>query len=351
MEMRVALLGCGNVGRALIALVAKKEQALLDERDLTLRFSGGSTRRAGAWIAPAGLTAAQLAASDWPTTPGAIPTGAKAFTGDGVAFAAQAPADVIAELTTLNPQDGQPALDYVRAALTAGKHVATANKGPIAHGLRELRALSQMRGVGLRFESTVMDGTPIFGMMDACLPATDVLSFRGLLNSTSNYVLWCMGQGQTLEEAVTSAQRLGVAEADPSNDLDGWDASVKATVLANALMGANLRPQQVNRVNLGALAMKAAQAELQPGYALKQVVEGRRENGENGQVVAEVRLRALPPDDVFSHMRAMETVVRLTTDTLGELTLIEGDKGEEGPTQTAMGVLADIVALARAYPR
>jgi homoserine dehydrogenase len=190
-----------------------------------------------------------------------------------------------------------------------------------------------------------MDGTPIINMMEFSLPVTEVVSFRGLLNSTSNYVLSLMGDGMSLEDAVREAQRAGVAEADPSNDLDGWDASVKATVLANALMGADLRPQDVRRIGLGAEAMRQANAARQPEQTLKQVVEGRREAS---GVVAEVRLLALPPTDTLAHLTGMETAVRLVTDTMGELTLIEG---EGDPTQTAMGVLSDIVNIARAHPK
>ncbi|MFI5276451.1 MAG: homoserine dehydrogenase [Ktedonobacterales bacterium] len=348
MEMRIALLGCGNVGTRLIKLLAAKDEALRREHDLAITISGAFTRRAGGWTAPAGLAPAVVAASGWPEgAPGErqAPEGAQPFSGDGVSFAASCPADLLVEITTLNPADGQPALDHARAALRAGKHVATANKGPIAHGLRELRALAAARGLGLRFESTVMDGTPIINMMEFSLPVTEVISFRGLLNSTSNYVLSLMSGGMTLEDAVREAQRAGVAEADPSNDLDGWDASVKATVLANALMGADLRPQDVRRIGLGADAMRAAIAARQPDQTIKQVVEGRREAG---GVIAEVKLLALPPSDTLAHLTGMETAVRLVTDTMGELTLIEG---EGDPTQTAMGVLSDIVNIARAHPQ
>ncbi|HEY8325291.1 MAG TPA: hypothetical protein VIG77_12415 [Ktedonobacterales bacterium] len=348
MEMRIALLGCGNVGTRLIKLLAAKDEALRREHGLAITISGAFTRRAGGWTAPAGLAPAVVAASGWPEgAPGErqAPEGAQPFSGDGVSFAASCPADLLVEITTLNPADGQPALDHARAALRAGKHVATANKGPIAHGLRELRALAAARGLGLRFESTVMDGTPIINMMEFSLPVTEVISFRGLLNSTSNYVLSLMSGGMTLEDAVREAQRAGVAEADPSNDLDGWDASVKATVLANALMGADLRPQDVRRIGLGADAMRAAIAARQPDQTIKQVVEGRREAG---GVIAEVKLLALPPSDTLAHLTGMETAVRLVTDTMGELTLIEG---EGDPTQTAMGVLSDIVNIARAHPQ
>lgn len=347
MEMRIALLGCGNVGTRLITLLAAKDDALRREHELAITISGAFTRRAGGWVAPAGLAPAVVAASRWPgSAPGErLPEGAQSFSGDSLKFAESAPADLLVEITTLNPADGQPALDHARAALRAGKHVATANKGPIAHGLRELRALAAERGLGLRFESTVMDGTPIINMMEFSLPVTEVISFRGLLNSTSNYVLSLMSGGMSLEDAVREAQRAGVAEADPSNDLDGWDASVKATVLANALMGADLRPQDVRRIGLGADAMVAAIAARQPDQTIKQVVVGRREAG---SVIAEVKLLALPPSDTLAHLTGMETAVRLVTDTMQELTLIEG---EGDPTQTAMGVLSDIVNIARAHPR
>lgn len=348
MEMRIGLLGCGAVGTRLIQLLAAKDDALRAQHGLSVTISGAYTRRAGGWTAQSGLTPAEVAASGWPegATQGVgIPAGAQPFSGDGATFARVCPADALVEITTLNPADGQPALDHVRAALGAGRHVVTANKGPIAHGLRELRALAREHGVGLRFESTLMDGTPIINMMEYCLPVTEIISFRGLLNSTSNYVLSLMAGGMSLESAVREAQRAGVAEANPSNDLDGWDASVKATVIANALMGADIRPADVRRTGLGAEAMRQAHAALKPGESLKQVVDGRRE-GET--VIAEVSLQALPQSDTLGSLSGMETGVRLLTDTMRELTLIEGD-GD--PTQTAMGILSDIVTIARAYPR
>ena len=345
MHLRLALLGCGNVGRALIALIARKSTVLRDQYDLTLSFTGGLTRSAGGWVAAEGLDAAALLASGWPA--GAIPAGAQPFAGDGATFAATCPADMVLELTALNPVDGQPALDHVRAALGAGRHVVTANKGPLAHAYRELQALARAQGVGLRYESTVIDGTPIFNMVEASLPATEVQGFSGLLNGTTNFVLGRMARGESLEAAVAEAQRIGIAEADPSNDLDGWDASVKATVLANVLMGADLRPTDVRREGLGAEAMRQAQAALLPGQTLKQVVTATREahdgdTGGAGAVVARVRLLALPPDDILAHVAGAAILLR--TDTMGELTIIEG---EGGPEQPAFGVLADIVSIAR----
>jgi homoserine dehydrogenase len=340
MDLRVALLGCGNVGRAFIAMVAEKEDELEARYGLRLLITGGLTRAGGGWIAPAGLPCRAVAESGWPR--GGPPATAMPFVGDGVAFAAACPADVLVEITTLDPLTGEPAASHVRAALAAGRHVVTANKGPIAHAYRALRALADAHGVALRFEPTVMDGTPIFNLADYALPATRVAAFRGVLNSTSNAVLGAMAAGSSLEHAVARMQALGVAEANPAYDLEGWDAAVKATVLANVLLGADLRPAQVRRDGLGADAMRAAHATLPAGHTLKQLVEAAR--AADGAIAATVRLAALPPSDPFAHLAGMEAALTLQTDTLGDLTLIEG---EGGPGQTAFGLLADIVAIAR----
>lgn len=341
MNIRLLSLGFGNVGQALARMLAQKDATLRDDYDLTFTFTGVYTRTTGALVFPGGISAAHLVDLGWPPSADS-PLVAKG-PADPLEFIRSCPADAVLELSALNPMTGQPATDYIREALRAGRSVVTANKGPIAHAYRELRALAQEHGVRLRFESTVMDGTPIFGMSEASLPATVLEGYRGLLNSTSNYVLSLMAKGATVEEGIAAAQQVGVAEANPAYDLEGWDASVKATVLANVLMGADLHPQDVRREGLGAEAMRAAQAALQPGQTLKQVVEATRE--EDGSIVAQVRLVALPSDDFFAHLSGMETAVTLHTDTMRDLTIVEG---EGDPGQTAFGVLADLVNIARA---
>jgi homoserine dehydrogenase len=149
-----------------------------------------------------------------------------------------------------------------------------------------------------------------------------------------------MALGETLEQAVSGAQRLGIAEANPANDLEGWDAAVKATVLANVLLDADLRPGDIGRDGLGADAMRQAQEALLPGQVLKQVA-GAERDGE--RVSARVRLEALGPNDILAHLSGMEAGLTLRTDTMGDLTIIEG---EGGPGQTAHGVMADLVAIA-----
>jgi homoserine dehydrogenase len=341
MHLRLLSLGFGNVGRALAAMLAEKAAELRDRYDLTLSFTGIVTRSTGPVLFDEDVSAAQLVERAWPN--GKVGAPVPPLLSDVLALIRQSPADVVLELTPLNPHSGQPAIDHIRAALAAGKHVVTANKGPIAYAYRDLRALAREHGVALRFESTVMDGTPLFGMAEACLPATTIHGFRGLLNSTSNYVLGRMAAGETLEQAVAGAQRLGIAEADPSNDLEGWDGAVKATVLANVLMDADIRPGDVDRSGLGAEAMRAAQAALAPGETLTQLVAAGRSSS-SGITQASVRLAVLPPSDVFARLSGSETALMLRTDTMQDLTLIEG---EGGPGQTAFGLVADLVTIAR----
>jgi homoserine dehydrogenase len=337
MVVRLAGIGFGNVGHALQKLLMEKADELERRYQLAFAFSGALTRTAGGWIAPAGVSAAQLSASGWPA--GDIPAGAEPFRGNVQEFIAACPADIVLELTTLEPETGHPAIGHIRAALQAGRHVVTANKGPVAHAYPELLALATRQSVALRFESTVMDGTPIFNLVESSLPVTTISGFRGLLNSTSNFVLGRMAAGETLESALQAARHLGIAEAVPTYDLEGWDAAVKATIVANVLMDAHLRPADVKRIGLGSEAMRREHLALPPGRILKQVVDGVRDGD---SVLVEVRLEALPSSDVLAHLAGMEAALVLHTDTMQDLVIIEG---EGGPGQTAFGVLADLIAI------
>ncbi|MCZ7544598.1 MAG: hypothetical protein M5R40_14235 [Anaerolineae bacterium] len=164
-----------------------------------------------------------------------------------LAFIRACPADLIFEATWLDPHAGQPATDYVRAALRAGRHVVTANKGPVAFAYRELRDQARAHDVGFFFESTVMDGAPVLGVAREGLPGCHVTRIRGVLNSTTNAMLCRMEEGLSYEAALAEMQAAGLAEADPTLDVDGWDSAVKTVVLANVAMGADLRPADVAR--------------------------------------------------------------------------------------------------------
>ncbi len=340
MHVKLALLGFGNVGRALARLLLRKTEVLQRDYNLTYTVTGIATNSRGVAINPDGIdleSALQLVESDsWLD---ALHVGDSVP--DTAAFISACPADVVLEATWLNPQTGQPATDYVRAALEAGRHVVTANKGPVAFALRELQALADEKDVGFFFESTVMDGAPVLGIGREALLATTIHRVRGILNSTTNYVLSCLENGIPFDEAVAQAQRIGVAEADPSTDLEGWDATVKIVVLANVLMGADLRPADVDRTGITGVTSADAQAAAATGRPIKLICEAVRQGDEMRASVRPVRV---PASDPLSQVGQTSSAVTIETDTLHHLTLIEGDTD---PTTTAYGMLVDMLNIMR----
>jgi homoserine dehydrogenase len=342
MELRLAILGFGNVGRALARLLLRKEAELA--RDFDLRFSvvGLMTARHGSAINPAGINL-QAALDGYEAGASLEDLSTLAPPDDGLLFVHQCPADVLIELTPINLRDGEPAVSHIRTALERGLHVVSANKGPLAFAYRELRDLAAAQRRAFLFESTVMDGAPVFGVARAGLPAARILGLRGVLNSTTNFILTRMESGTPFDEAVQAAQVMGIAETDPSGDVDGWDAAVKTVALANVLMGADLRPSEVDRTGVRGLTIQDLQAARARGMRVKLVCRAERQ----GDVVSAcVAPEQVPLDDPLASLGGTSSMVTLYTDTLKAFSLIEA---EPEPAQTAYGVLADLINLARGW--
>ena len=183
---------------------------------------------------------------------------------------------VLVETTTLDVATGQPAIDHVRAALQCGCDVVTANKGPVAVAYEELDALANDRGVSFLFEGAVMDGVPVFNLVRETMPAAHILGFRGVINSTTNHVLSAIEDGEDFDTAVARMQQDGIAEADPSLDLEGWDAAAKTAALANVLMHARTTPQAVEREGIGHGTARLAMAARARGHRARLVASAQR---------------------------------------------------------------------------
>jgi homoserine dehydrogenase len=251
---------------------------------------------------------------------------------------AQVPADVLVEISTLDPRRGQPAVSHVRQALKAGMHVVTANKGPVAFARRSLMALARRRGLLFLHEGAVMDGTPVFNLVERCLPGCRILGFRGTLNSTTNLILSRMEEGLSAEAALAEAQELGIAEADPRNDMDGWDATVKGCALAAGIMGVSVRPADVARRGIGKLTGPEARRAVREGARIRLVVRGeRRSRG----VRVSVRPERIPQGDPLVGSGA-DNVLMITTDLMGEIGIVERGSTVD---QTAYGLLADLLRV------
>jgi homoserine dehydrogenase len=248
--------------------------------------------------------------------------------------------DVAVEMTPLDiPGRGGAAIAHVRAALERGKDVVSCNKGPLAWAWRPLRDLAREKGAAFLYETTVMDGTPVFNLAQRCLQGNTLLKIEGILNSTTNFVLGEMERGTSLEAAVAEAQRLGVAEADPANDLEGWDAAVKVSALANVLFDADLPPERVERESLLDVPPERVREAVARGGHLKLVCEAARD-GEN--VIGRVRVRELPLTDPFALVEGFSSILRFTTDISGRIVLTEE---EPDLSTTAYGVFSDLFRL------
>ncbi len=261
----LCFLGFGNVNRTLARLLLNREHELRERHGITFRITGVATRRLG-WIAdPNGLDP-DACVERAPLRAKSRESGEKLMTVQAWLKAAQA--DVLFEATALNVETGQPAVDHIRAALEHGAHDITANKGPIVHAYRELRDLAAAQGKRFLFESTVMDGVPIFSLFHQ-LPAIRLRGFHGILNSTTNVILSEMENGLTFDDALKKAQSLGIAETDATHDVDGWDAAIKTAALITVLMDVPVRLEEIEREGIRALSGEAVRAARKEGRPYK----------------------------------------------------------------------------------
>src|SRR5256714_5902990 len=339
--LRLLLLGYGHVAQALLPLLASRSDWLGNELGIRPVISGIGTRSKGYYIHPHGIDVDLLVHEknilDCFSSASSRSDNAEAFIQAGKA----AGASILIELTTLNPHNGQPALMHVRTGLQAGLDVITANKGPVAYAQSELQVLARHYNVQFRFEATVMDGLPLINLAQFTLPGVGMRSFRALLNTTSSLVLSMIEQGYSLDEAIARAQQLGIAEADPWYDLDGWDAAMKTTILANTLLKGEFTPQMVEREGMRDLTPDAIRAASAAGTPFRLVSQARRTEG---ALIAEVRPRKIHKDDILQLGKGTTSVISLETEAMGTITLVEHE-----PTvlHTAYGVLSDLVTVLR----
>lgn len=256
-------------------------------------------------------------------------------------FVRRVVADVVVEVTPLDPRRGEPATSYVRAALRRGLDVVTANKGPVAFARRALLREAGRKGALFLHEGAVMDGTPVFNLVARCLPGARVTSFRGTLNSTTTRILAAMERGSSAAAALGEAQALGIAEADPSFDLLGWDAAVKVCALANTLWDAELRPTEVRRRGIAGVTANEVRKAMRSGLRVRLVA---RADERRGRVRASVAPARVPVGDPLAG-EAADAALVFTTDLAGEIGVVQ-----RGGTvdETAYALLSDLMEVARA---
>ena len=322
--MKLALIGYGNVGRALARLLRQKR------RQFPFSVTGIHTLRHGTAVDAVGL----------PEDP---PMGPRIDTVE--AFLDAARADVAVELTTLNPSDGEPAISHIRAAFGRRMHVVTANKGPIAHSYAALRDEAASAGVSFRFESAVMDGAPIFNLWRHTMPGVAVHGFTGALNSTSKVIIETMEQGGAFEDGLAKARQMGITEADGMYDIEGWDSAAKTAALANVLMDAGTNPLEVSTRGIGLLTPERLEELGRKGKTVRLISRARRTGS---KLSLRVRAEVLDRCDILACTPGTSNILLFHTDLMGTFGTVSLDPQVE---QTAYGVFSDLVGLAGSVNR
>ncbi|HEX5875704.1 MAG TPA: hypothetical protein VFY60_13740 [Pyrinomonadaceae bacterium] len=313
---RVGFIGFGNVGRALARLLDTKAAEMRERYRIETEIAGVATRRTG-WR-----------------------TGETELSGIDEWLATTKP-DVVFETTSLNPETGQPAIEYLRKSLQAGAHTITANKAPIVYAYDELNDLALAKGKRFLFEATVLDSAPVFSLFRETLPAVRVRAFTGAFNSTTNVILETMEAGRSFDEGVKTAQDLGVAETDPSHDVEGWDSIMKVCAMSRVILRTPLMPGDVRREGIRALdtaTLRAARAEGRPYKLIS-----RATVNSDGSVTASVRPEQVAAADPLGGVRGTSLGIHFELDMIPGLTIMSHRPNLQS---TAYGLLADFINAA-----
>lgn len=351
--------GFGHVGRRFAELLEEQSVHLRGDHDLSWRVVGIATKRHGTAydargldlikarrLAEAGASLASLTGAESGRTVAAEASGLALIRhATAEAAARRMPHLVVVETTVLDIERGQPATDHVMAALRGGAHVVTANKGPAAFAYRELASAADMARRRFLFEGAVMDGIPLFNLVRETLPGVQVLGFRGVLNATTNYILTAMEEGRSFERALADMQEAGIAEADASFDIDGWDAAAKTAALINVLMRGSVTPRAIERTGIRGISSQRVLDAASRGRRIRLVASAERVDGRPAGRVGPVELDEADP---LARLTGLQNQVVLHTDLLGPIGI---QQLEGGLLQTAYALLADLVTIAKGLAR
>ena len=343
MHYKLALIGFGNVARALAWLLVHKQDLLKSKYGITFSFSGVSTGRHGFAVNPDGIDIQK--ALDMVESGADISSLSTTPVKDSLDVIKNSQADVMFENSPVNTQSGQPALDHIRVALELGMHAITANKGPVVHGYRELTKLAESKGRKFRFESAVLGGAPVFSVFREAFPLAELVSIKGIFNATTNIILSRMENGESYEDAVKYCQSIGVAETDPTNDVDGWDAAIKVAALVTVLMDTPMTPQQVNPTGIRSISPEMIMKAKKEGKRYKLVCSAEKVGDKVNASVAPQLVDSTSP--LYGMMNS-STGITFRTDVILDYSITESERPgiQGGPVETAYGLFADFVSVA-----
>ncbi len=341
MTVKILIVGFGNVGQGLAELLVEKERMLREKYKTDVQVVGIVTRHWGAIVDEHGLVLSRVLAS--------VLAG-KGFAHSGYDLQNQTTAelienldyDVLIELTVTDLNNGEPATQHIHLALERGRSVITTNKGPIALHLKELETLAKTHHAVLKYEGTVMSGTPVLNLIEHNLAGLEIRKIEGIVNGSSNYILTRMEEGLEYDDAVKEARELGYLEADASADLDGWDAVAKVMILAGVAFGVMLKVDEVQRRGIAGLTRREVEDALGQNKVWRQVVELERGEQEGCLRAAKAGLRLLGNGHPLAQIKGAGNGLVIYTDVMPLITVSGPGAGRR---ETGYAVLNDLLSI------
>ena len=332
--MRIILVGYGVVGKGVTTILARRYVEKVKDYGFNPKIVAIADID-GAVIDPRGLSPEKLEAIKQRGYPiSADPD----FGRPGISaldVIESVEAEVVVEVTPVNIKNGEPALSHITNAFKTGKHVVTTNKGPLALAMPALTELAEYNNVYLRFSGTVGGGTPMLEFAKRCLAGDRILSIRGILNGTTNYILTEMSQNRvSFQDALANAQKLGYAEKEPSMDIDGFDTACKVVILSNWIMNKKITLKDVDRTGIRDVSLQALDEASKRGNTIKLI-------GSIDGDIASVKPTEIPKTNPLC-VSGVLNAVTFSTEFAGEQTLV--GRGAGG-VETASAVLRDLLDI------
>lgn len=345
-QLKLALLGFGNAGQAFARMLLNHQEEIIKNYGTEVLVTAIATGSRGNLACPNGidlhraLKDLNAESADACISPAKFTDLAALTCLTTMELVEQAEYDVLVEMTPLNIHTGQPAIKHIESAFRRGKHVITANKGPIAWAYRRLKNMAQEAGVQFYYETTVMDGTPVFNLVEHTLKMARVTEVSGILNSTTNFILEEMASGADYDDILRRGRAMGFIEADAAMDIEGYDAAAKITALLNVLMDAGITPDMVERKGIEGITVEDIREAEEQGKVIKLLCRGIRM--EDGSIRATVRPEAVAKSDMLAAVNSTTSVVSITTDLMKKVSIVEHEPEIE---QTAYGIFGDMLRV------
>jgi homoserine dehydrogenase len=349
MEYKIGLIGCGTVGQGFLEILDSKNKHLRDEFDFEPKVIAICDKLKGTILIPEGIEIEKLLQilNQGRNIDEYLEGKENQAEGmEPLEVIEECEADIFAELTYTDIKTAEPATSYIKKALRTGKHVVTSNKGPATLYYHELNKLAKENNLFFRIEGTVMSGTPVFNLFEHGLAGNTIKEIKGILNGTTNFILSKMEEEDLdYEDALKLAQELGYAEADPTADVEGYDALAKITILSNVFLEGNIKPSDVEREGITSISKKDVLAAKEEGYRYKLIASTRKENE---QIMGSVSPQKLPISDPLAGVMGANNALAFELDLLGKIT-IQGPGA--GKIETGYSILTDMLAIHRHFSK